>query len=121
MSNLIIKNCCTRLHYAKYLTIIANELDNLLNVIYSKELYGDDTVNCQYDRINDFMHLQITLDNYLEEAINSELAPEYGEDGIPKDEILESFCIQKTYEYFYKNGFDIRPLLDLYDLTIPST
>jgi len=119
MNNVIIKKCCILDHFAKYLSIIDNEFNKLLDEIYSKELFGDkDGLQCAYDRLNDFMYLNQTLDTYLEEQINNEFAPDYGEDSIPSSEILSAFCFNKTYHYFLDRGYDISGLLLLYDINV---
>jgi len=119
MRNVIIKKCCALEHFEKYLSIIDEEFDKLLDEIYRKELFGDkEGLQCAYDRLNDFFYLNQTLDSYLEESINNEFAPQYGEDSIPDEQILEAYCFRKTYEYFLNRGFDISRLLDLYGINV---
>jgi hypothetical protein len=119
MRNLYLVKCCGIEILKKFLSIIDEEFDKLLDEATQKELFGDkEGLMCVFDRINDFAYLNQTLDAYLEEQVNNEFAPDYGEGMIPSDDILKAFCFRKTYEYFHGKGFDISRLLDVYGINV---
>ena len=93
------KTCeCRELYYA-FFGIIKDTLNGLLKILYRKEIYGDSTVSCEYDKINDLMYLKKKTDIIEEIEINQAACDEFGFDC--KIELPDR-CEQETDKYFFK-------------------
>jgi len=95
--------CCAKNHYNRYYVFIEELLITLTDKIKSQELFGDKSVHCNYDFLNDFMYLKEKLDIYL-----------YDKSTNVSDVDKEKYCLEKTYNYFRSKGFDVSKLINLY-------
>ncbi len=111
---LYLKTCCQRYHYYQYMEGIKKYLNQYLMDVMRKEIYGDDSVQCDYDKINNLMYLKEKLDNMKFDFNNKAIGESMGLDTKTDDEILAKYCLEQTSKYFGNIGVVIEPLLDLY-------
>jgi len=93
------KTCeCRELYYAFFDKIKAI-LKSIQRNVFVKEIYGDNTVSCDYDKINDLMYLKKKTDIIERIESNQKVCDDNGFDC--KIELPDK-CEDNTIKYFFK-------------------
>ena len=116
-----IKSCCERAYYNQYYTLIWNDLSKIIDNVLRKELFGDDSVICDYKKINDIVYLKEKLDVIKLALDNRTVGISMGIEVESVEDIVSKFCLKETTKYFRNIGINIEPLLDLYNQGIYNT
>ena len=93
-------------------TIFRNDLGIMLNLAYSKEIFGKDP-QPSYDAINDLFYLLQLCINIYWDRNNEYLTSGTYRGASYYDEIYNFACIRKTMAC---KGYDIMPLLTIFNL-----
>lgn len=111
---LYIKYCCGREHFYKYFDYVKPAINDIIKIALRKELFGDATVICNYNRLNDIKILKDRLDIYVKEVFNVFYGKHLGLPTKSFEELLAELCIDdiiKKYDYI-----PILKILDLYTI-----
>jgi hypothetical protein len=97
---------------ADYYTLVDDMLEKNDNTVYVKEIYGDNTVNDDYNRTNDFTYLLVLLIIIYYDMKNNENNGKI----YTSSYYWNAYDIECIRKYFYCNGYSISPLLSLFSL-----
>ena len=105
--------CCMKEESYSFFSKLETHNPLIINIL-TKELFGDESVQCDFNLLNDLVYLKTKLDFLQEDVINYETGLSMNMPVGDKEDVFDGYCLEKTIEYFDHYNFNIRTVLDFY-------